>query len=68
MMVVLASADRAVAGCNFAAMGEGRVDNVIDGRTIRLVDGREVRLAGIEIATTGTAHTTATAALAQLVT
>jgi endonuclease YncB( thermonuclease family) len=68
MMVMLASADRAVAGCNFAAMGEGRVDNVIDGRTIRLADGREVRLAGIEIATTGTAHTTATAALAHLVT
>jgi hypothetical protein len=40
----------ALAACEFALQGDGRVSSVLDARTFRLEDGREVRLAGIELA------------------
>lgn len=42
------SSGPAMAACEFASQGEGRVSDVVDVRTFRLDDGREVRLAGIE--------------------
>lgn len=36
-------------GCAFASLGEGHVNEIIDGRSFRLSDGREIRLAGIEL-------------------
>ena len=48
MLIAASHFDIALAGCNFASQGDGRVTGVIDARTFRLDDGREVRLAGIE--------------------
>ena len=45
----------ALAGCDFAVIGQGRVTAVIDARTFKLNDGQQVRLAGIELP--GTAAT-----------
>lgn len=49
--LILGACDRpALAACEFATQGDGRVSGVLDARTFRLEDGREVRLAGIELA------------------
>ena len=39
----------ALAGCDFAVLGQGRVTATIDARTFKLEGGREVRLAGVEV-------------------
>ncbi len=44
----------ALAACEFALQGDGRVSRVLDAKTFRLEDGREVRLAGIELAADST--------------
>ena len=53
--LILGACDRrALAACEFAAQGDGRVSSVLDAKTFRLDDGREVRLAGIELAADST--------------
>ncbi len=49
--LIVCMGDRpALAACDFALQGDGRVSRVLDAKTFRLEDGREVRLAGIELA------------------
>jgi endonuclease YncB( thermonuclease family) len=55
------------AACAFAAQGEGRVAEIIDGRSFRLADGREIRLAGIETAGIAAAKPERTHALATII-
>jgi endonuclease YncB( thermonuclease family) len=45
----------ALARCDFAVIGQGRVTEVIDARTFRLDDGQQVRLAGVELPGTAAA-------------
>ena len=45
----------ALAGCDFAVIGQGRVTAVIDARTFKLDDGQQVRLAGVELPGTAAA-------------
>jgi endonuclease YncB( thermonuclease family) len=52
--LLASAASTHAAGCAFAAQGEGRVVEIIDGRSFRLADGREIRLAGIEAAASDT--------------
>lgn len=49
-LIVCFSGRPALAACDFALQGDGRVSRVLDAKTFRLEDGREVRLAGIELA------------------
>ena len=49
-LIVGACSGSALAACEFAFQGDGRVSAVLDARTFQLEDGRDVRLAGIEIA------------------
>ena len=45
----------ALAGCDFAVIGQGHVTAVIDARTFRLSDGQQIRLAGVELPGTAAA-------------
>ncbi len=49
-LIICTCAQPALAACEFALQGDGRVSSVLDAKTFRLEDGREVRLAGIELA------------------
>jgi endonuclease YncB( thermonuclease family) len=49
-LIAGACSGSALAACEFAFQGDGRVASVLDAKTFRLEDGREVRLAGLELA------------------
>lgn len=50
VLIICTCVRPALAACEFATQGDGRVSSVLDAKTFRLEDGREVRLAGIELA------------------